>query len=184
GQQSQTRSSISDSVSCCPPASNVAARTLMLSFSGSAVARPSSQITPTPASRVGKSVANPCCVVVPSWCGDTGAAHVAPLSFDHDILMSYASRCTSVFCSQCATSVRSSTRTTDGTSAELTNQSLPDATLRGSVQPFAARSANFSVARAGAGSAAVVSTQLTIAACRTADRFGSELPAGAASSRG
>ena len=38
-------------------------------------------------------------------------------------------------------------RSTDGTSAQLTNQSRPDAIVRAGVQPEAVRSANFSVAR-------------------------------------
>ena len=52
-----------------------------------------------------------------------------------------------LFCSQCAASVPSARRTTDGTSAQLTNQSVPDATVRAGDQPVAVRSENRSVAR-------------------------------------
>ena len=38
-------------------------------------------------------------------------------------------------------------RSTDGTSAQFTNQSRPDAIVRAAVQPEAVRSENFSVAR-------------------------------------
>ena len=51
-----------------------------------------------------------------------------------------------LFCSQWATSVPSARRKTDGTSAQLTNQSLPDATVRGADHPDAVRSANFNAA--------------------------------------
>ena len=47
-------------------------------------------------------------------------------------------------CSQCATSVRSASRTTDGTSAKLAKKSSPNATRRASDQPAAVRSENLS----------------------------------------
>src|SRR5690606_7869302 len=52
-----------------------------------------------------------------------------------------------LFCSQCPTSDPSARRSTDGTSAQLTNQSVPEATVRTSDHPAAVRSANFSEAR-------------------------------------
>ena len=51
-----------------------------------------------------------------------------------------------LFCSQCAASVPSDSRITEGTSAQLTNQSEPEATTRAAVQPLVVRSANFNVA--------------------------------------
>src|SRR5690348_17006383 len=51
-----------------------------------------------------------------------------------------------VFLNQSATSVPVVMRITDGTSAQLMNQSVPDAAVRGSDHPLAVRSANFSVA--------------------------------------
>ena len=68
---------------------------------------------------------------------------MTPASFENAIRTSYASLATSVFCSQCAASVPSSSRTTEGTSAQFTNQSVPDAAVRGSDQPDAVRCANF-----------------------------------------
>src|SRR4029453_11075690 len=49
-------------------------------------------------------------------------------------------------CIQSATRVPFDKRSTDGVSASVTNQSSPDATLTGWVQPLAARSANLRVA--------------------------------------
>src|SRR6185503_19340362 len=51
----------------------------------------------------------------------------------------------STFFSHCATSVPSVRRDTDGTSAQLTNQSAPDATVCARDHPAAVRSANLSV---------------------------------------
>ncbi|MNC86329.1 hypothetical protein D3C83_19810 [compost metagenome] len=42
--------------------------------------RPSSQTMPSPVPGISKSVAKPCCVIVPSWCGAMGRAHVMPSS--------------------------------------------------------------------------------------------------------
>ena len=49
-------------------------------------------------------------------------------------------------------------RRTEGTSAQLTNQSRPEATVCAAVQPVAVRSANFNVARSPARSIQLTST--------------------------
>src|SRR5262245_772413 len=66
-------------------------------------------------------------------------------------------------------------RTTDGTSAQLTNQSSPEATWRGSDQPLVVRSANLSEAVSPD-----CSIQLRIARPSNVESRGSALPRAAA----
>src|SRR5262245_24669 len=108
------------------------------------MARPSSHTSPSPAPGDWNSDAKPCSVGVLSWWGDTGAVHVRPSSLENVRRRSYASLPPAAFdCSQCAASDPSASLTTEGTSAQFTNQSSPDATVRAGDQPDAVRSANF-----------------------------------------
>ena len=56
-----------------------------------------------------------------------------------------ASNSSLLLCIQSATNVPFESRSTDGVSASVMNQSSPDATFTGAVHPAAVRSANFSV---------------------------------------
>src|SRR5207244_2209112 len=68
-----------------------------------------------------------------------------PSSLEYDSLTSLACMPEPLLCNQLATSVPPVRRRTEGTSMGLTDQSLPEAADRGSVQPVAVRSANRSV---------------------------------------
>jgi hypothetical protein len=80
-----------------------------------------------------------------------------------------------LFCNQCATSSPLASRTTEGTSAQFTNQSVPEETSRGADQPVAVRSAKRSVAFWPSRS-----TQLRSCPCAEAESCGCALfgPAG------
>src|SRR5688572_2137567 len=116
------------------------------------MARPSSQTRPRPPPGIWNKDANPCSVCVPSLCGVNEDAHVLPSSFERARRTSYAYVPAPLFCSQWAYSEPSASRSTDGTSAQLTNQSRPLAAVRAGVQPCPVRSENFNVARSPAGS--------------------------------
>src|SRR6185436_7684581 len=141
GQHSQTRESMSVSLSDLCALSNAADRSCM-SPSSPCVVRPSSQMTPVPPSAIGNSVANPCCVMVLSRLGATGAIHVLP-SVDQETRRSYASGSGPLSIIQCAAKPSGIART-DGTSAELTIILSLETTVIGEDQPAAVRSANFS----------------------------------------
>src|SRR5688572_13698365 len=111
------------------------------------MARPSSQTRPRPPPGIWNKDANPCSVCVPSLCGVNEDAHVLPSSFERARRTSYAYVPAPLFCNQWAYSEPSSSRSTDGTSAQLTNQSRPLATVRAGAQPWPVRSENFNVAR-------------------------------------
>src|SRR5215831_4459946 len=115
-----------------------------MSPSSPCVALPSSQMTPVPPSADGKSVANPCCVIVLSRFGATGGVQVFP-SVDHATRKSYASGSGPFSCIQCAANEPSGSARTDGTSAELTIRRSLETTIIGADQPAAVRSANFNV---------------------------------------
>src|SRR6185295_10361293 len=109
------------------------------------IARPSSQMTPSPEPGAWNNDPNPCCVFVESLCGVFGGDQVFPPSFDHDSCSEYASG-SSPYCRfQCAANVPSDRARTEGTSAALMTKSGPDATTRGSDHPDGVRSANFNV---------------------------------------
>src|SRR4029453_4859121 len=110
------------------------------------VKRPSSHTRPRAPSGLSNSVANACCVIVPSGGGRNDFAQVLPPSFEYASRRLDPSNSSLLDCIQSATRVPFERRRTDGVSASVTNQSSPDATLTGGVQPFAARSANLSVA--------------------------------------
>jgi len=76
-------------------------------------------------------------------------------------------------------SVLSARRTTDGTSAQLTNQSVPVATVRAADQPPAERSANRNVALSP-----LCSTQLSNTPSFETDNCGCPLPAAAGETSG
>src|SRR4051812_45976536 len=141
GQHSQTRESTSESPSGLCALSKVAERSCM-SPSSPCVARPSSQITPVPPSARGKSVANPCCVIVLSRLGATGGVQVFP-SADHATRRSYASGSGPLSTIQCAAKPSGIARP-DGTSAEFTISASLATTVLGIDQPAGVRSANFS----------------------------------------
>ncbi len=77
---------------------------------------------------------NPCSVGVPSECGVSGARQRVPPSSEIDIAMSYEYVPPGRLTSQCATQCSSVTGTTDGKSAQLTNQPSDSATIFGSDQ--------------------------------------------------
>src|SRR5689334_17057844 len=110
------------------------------------IARPSSQARPRAAPGICKRDANPCSVFVPSECGVNEGDHVLPSSFECAKRTSYAYVSGPLFCNQWATSSPPASRMTEGTSAQFTNQSVPDATSRAVDQPDAPRSENRSVA--------------------------------------
>src|SRR5688572_11743129 len=122
------------------------------------MARPSSQTRPRPPPGIWNKDANPCSVCVPSLCGVNEDAHVLPSSFERARRTSYAYVPAPLFCNQWAYSEPSSSRSTDGTSAQLTNQSRPLATVRAGVQPWPVRSENFNVARSPARSIQISNT--------------------------
>ncbi len=108
-----------------------------------------------------------------------------PSSFEKTSRTSYASFSGSVASGQCAAIVPSSRRATDGTSAAVRNQFVPDAAVRGSVQPDAERSANRSVARESPVLLSVsMSTQLTTARSADAVSCGMRLSSAAESVSG
>src|SRR6185295_614933 len=141
GQHSQTRESMSESLSDLCALSNVADRSCMSPYSP-CVARPSSQMTPVPPSAIGNSVANPCCVIVLSRLGATGAVQVLP-SPDQATRRSYASGSGPLSIIQWAAKPPGIART-DGTSAELTIIVSLETTVIGDDQPVAVRSENLS----------------------------------------
>src|SRR5436190_910658 len=141
GQHSQTRESMSVSLSDLCALSNVAERSCM-SPSSPCVVLPSSQMRPVPPSAIGNSVANPCWVIVLSRFGATGAVQVFP-SVDQATRRSYASGSGPLSIIQCAAKPPGIART-DGTSAELTIILSLETTVIGDDHPVAVRSANFS----------------------------------------
>src|ERR1051325_7641536 len=115
-------------------------------FSGSlSFSRASSHTMPSPLPGISKSDANPCSCCVRSWWGVNGLDQVFPASREYDIHMSYPSFSTFVFRYQCATSVPSPIPVTAGTSAQLTNQLLPESAVCAGDQAPPFNSENFSV---------------------------------------
>src|SRR5215211_7366310 len=104
-------------------------------------ARPSTHTAPSLPSASGSSETKPCSVCVPSVCGTTARPHVFPPSFERATFTSYAYVPAPLFTSQCAASDPSASATTDGKSAQLTNQLSPSATVRASDHPEGSRDA-------------------------------------------
>ena len=97
---------------------------------------------------ISNSDAKPCCVFVPSWCG-MNERRPRPAIVTR---VGEAAGCRPRFAASVTCSQLRGERPvgrggcTEGTSAQLTNQSVPDATVSAPDQPFAVRSANLSVA--------------------------------------
>src|SRR5687768_10857308 len=112
---------------------------------------------------------------MPSWCGEVAWVHERPSSLENARRTSYAYGLAALTLSQCAASDPSASRTTDGTSAQFTNQSRPAATLRASDHPVGVRSATLSVA-----SALMISIQLRSSLSPSTLNCGCALPFAAA----
>src|SRR5262245_38953883 len=106
---------------------------------------PSSQINRSAPPGISKSDAKRRSRCASSRYGVNVGAQVRPSFFEYERRTSLACMLEPLLCSHCPTSVPFDRRTTEGTSIGLIDQSWPDATVRGSVQPVCVRSAKRSV---------------------------------------